>query len=51
MPVDLVRYSDMSKLLNETSAEVNFKVSFYKQGILGKNLQIYYLHSSSQRIY
>jgi hypothetical protein len=46
MPVDaLLGIPDMSKLLNESKYEVNFKESpFYKPGILiGKNLQIYYL--------
>jgi hypothetical protein len=42
MPVDaLLGIPDMSKLLNESKYEVNFKSPFYKPGILiGKNLQI-----------
>jgi hypothetical protein len=43
----------MSKLLNESKYEVNFKESpFYKPGIpIGKNLQIYYLLPSSAKGY
>jgi hypothetical protein len=45
MPVDaLLGIPDMSKLLNESKYEVNFKSHLSKPGILmGKNLQIYYL--------
>jgi hypothetical protein len=44
MPVDALGIPDMSKLLNESKYEVNFKESpFYKPEDPGKNLQIYYL--------
>jgi hypothetical protein len=53
MPVDaLLGIPDMSKLLNESKYEVNFKDLFYKPGILiGKNLQIYLLHPAALKIY